>query len=285
MPEPTPSGLALIISPTTTTVSWTNEDNYAEVGPMVSGTTTSHDDNDIIVYNSPARYAVKAYLPPFDPSELSAEVSYTRTAHAATTTDTVVATDSATAALTSGGTAISTATVSDSVTVVSGFSVTATATATATDLAQSGQSIRTDFAPYWGTEDGYVHKTAPDILSDNGTSITSSWTSKTIDFAEDNVDNTGKWKTIYKFEYLYKEDDTDVPTVFSISSNGGATWATQSKNLGTAGDGRIEHAHFFWNKTGQFFVVKIEWPSTDKAFQFLGFDIVYDDQGDQFEVV
>jgi hypothetical protein len=158
-------------------------------------------------------------------------------------------------------------------------------TVTLSDSTGESQTLRTAFDYYWGTSDGYVHRTAKDLLSDNGLAITSTWTSKTVDFAEASSENTGKWKTIYQIEHLYKEDDTLVSTTYSISNDGGATWTSKTKYVGTSGDGRTEHAHFHWNKTGQFFVIRVVWSSTDKEFQFLGFDVIYEPGAEQFEVV
>lgn len=173
---------------------------------------------------------------------------------------------------------------SDAVTTVVSFVDSVSDTVTTTDVIADSQSIRMDYDYYWGSTSGYVYRNGEDLLSDASAAITSTWTSKTIDFAEDNSDNTGRWKTVYKMEYVYKEDDTDVPTTISISNDGGVTWTAQTKYIGDYGDGRIEHAHWFWNKTGQFFIVKVVWSSSDKEFQFLGFDMIYDDQGEQFEV-
>lgn len=243
----------------------------ATIGGLTGGVTYTFK---VVAYNT--------YVNSDDSNEVSV---YLGAVYTDTVTSTCTASDVASTTHTAVETITDTCTASDVQSNTCTFVNTITDTCTASDLTFSSQTIRTNFAYYWGTADGYVHTTAESYLSDNGTSITSEWTSKTIDFAEADPENTGKWKTIYRIEYIYKEDYTAVPTIFKVSSDGGATWTTQSKTWGTTGDGRIEHGHYHWNKTGQFFVVKIEWPSTDKAFQFLGFDVIYEPGADQWEVV
>jgi hypothetical protein len=226
--------------------------------------------------------ARNTYVSSADSNEVTA---YLGAIYADTLTDTVTVTDSATTGQTFVESLSDSVTITDSETESSTMSESLSDTVTITDLCLGGQTIKSDYDYYIGTSDGYVHRTAQDLLSDNGTSITSSWLSKTLDFAEIDAENTGRWKTIYRIEFIYKELDTAVTTIIKISTDGGNTWATQSKSLGTSGDGRIEHSHYHWNKTGQFFEVKVEWASSDKEFQFLGFDVVFDDAGDQYEVV
>lgn len=219
-------------------------------------------------------------------SDDSNEVSrYIGAVYSDSVSDSVTVSESVTTAVAFTNAVSETVTATDSFTAVFNFVISTSDTVTVSDSVASAQSIRTDYAYYWGTSDGYVHTTGEALLSDNGTAITSSWTSKTLDFAEDSSDNTGKWKTIYKIEYVFKEDDSTVLTSIGVSNDGGDTWTTIDKYLGTNGDGRMGSADYFWNKTGEFFVVKITWTSADKEFQFLGMDVVYDVQGDSWSVV
>lgn len=219
-------------------------------------------------------------------SDDSNEVSrYIGAVYSDSVSDSVTVSESVTTAVAFTNAVSETVTATDSFTAVFNFVISTSDTVTVSDSVASAQSIRTDCAYYWGTSDGYVHTTSEALLSDNGTAITSSWTSKTLDFAEDSSDNTGRWKTIYKIEYVFKEDDSTVLTSIGVSNDGGDTWTTIDKYLGTNGDGRMGSADYFWNKTGEFFVVKITWTSADKEFQFLGMDVVYDVQGDSWSVV
>ncbi len=243
----------------------------ATIGSLTGGATYTFK---VVAYNS--------WVTSADSNEVSL---YLGAVYTDIVTATCTASDLVTTAHTAVETSTATCTASDLATNNIVALATTTATCTASDAVYTSQTIKTDFAYYWGTADGYVHVTSAAYLSDNGISINSSWTSKTIDFAENDSENTGRWKTLYRIEYLYKEDYTAVPTIFKVSTDGGTTWTTQSKTWGDSGDGRVEHGHYHWNKTGQFFVVKIEWPSTDKGFQFLGFDMVYEPGADQYEVV
>jgi hypothetical protein len=171
------------------------------------------------------------------------------------------------------------------------YTTTVTDNLTLSDYISSAQSLKTDFTYYLGTESGAIYEYSQDYEYDDsalsGTSvpmpIVSTWWSKAIDFVEDDVENTGRWKTIYRIEFLYREWGT-IPVNFSISSDGGATWENSARNIGTSSNGRTEHAHFHFVTTGQFFVFKVEWSSATVGFQFLGFDVIYQEGPEQFEV-
>ena len=298
MPEPTPTGLTLTLYSTVNTVSWYNEDDYEWVvilkgfgsesvsdydvksGPMTTGTTSSFDDPQITPYNTAVKYAVKAYRPPYDPSDVSSEVTNTRWSE--TLTDTVNLSDSQTNTMAMSETLTDTINVSDSVATVCVFTVVLSDTINVGDSAMSGASIKTDFEYYWGTETGLVNLTNDSKLSDSGESISAYWTSKAIDCAEMDPNYTGRWKALYKVRYLGRDITAETPVVIKVSNDGGATWTTKEKYVGNDGDGRTVSKDFHYIETGQFFTVKIEWASTDKDFQFLGLMMDFDDNGEQF---
>jgi hypothetical protein len=163
------------------------------------------------------------------------------------------------------------------------FTSTATDTLTLADSTGDATSLKTDFSYYWGDSLGGIYSYDLDKTSDAGAAIASYWISKTIDFVEQDVENTGNWKCLRRIEYLYR-DWGAIPVSISISSNGGTSWETLTKSIGGYSDGRTEHAHFHFIKTGQFFIFKLEWPSATADFQFLGMDLVYSEEGSQFEV-
>ena len=113
--------------------------------------------------------------------------------------------------------------------------------------------------------------------------IVPSWISKTLDFSVEDPDHTGLWKTLYRVEYLYRDWGV-IPVTCSITVDGGATWQTQTKNVGGRNNGGTEHAHFYFVLTGQFFIIQFLWPSSTTDFQFLGFDAVYQENGETFPV-
>jgi hypothetical protein len=67
-----------------------------------------------------------------------------------------------------------------------------------------------------------------------------------------------------------------------VSDDGGATWTTVTKSCGNYNDGRTDGKTFHYIKNGQFFVFKVEWPSSTADFQFLGFDVTYEENGEEF---
>ena len=298
MPEPTPTGLTLTLYATVNTVTWTNEDDYDWVvllkgygdeavsdydtkdGPMVSGTQTSYDDPQLAPYNTPVKYAVQAYRNPYDPSDVSSEVTQTRFVD--TITDTVNVSDGQTNTMAMSVTLTDTVAVSDSATTACQFTVVLTDTINVSETTASGASIKSDFEYYWGTATGLVNLTNDSKLSDSDTSITADWTSKAIDCAEMDPNNTGRWKALYKVKYLGRDITSDTPVVIKVSNDGGSTWTTKEKYVGDDGDGRTVSKDFHYIETGQFFTVKIEWASTDKEFQFLGLMMDFDDNGEQF---
>jgi hypothetical protein len=161
-----------------------------------------------------------------------------------------------------------------------------------TDAVGSAQSLKTDFTYYLGTEVGAIYESSQDYQYDDtatsGTSVQAAivpvWWSKVIDFAEADEENTGKWKGLYRVELIYR-DWGSIPVTVHVSHDGGATWESKTKVLGSHTNGRTEHAHFHFYMTGQFFLFKIEWPSSTADFQFLGIDVVYEPTADEFDVL
>jgi hypothetical protein len=172
------------------------------------------------------------------------------------------------------------------------YTSTVSATVTATSAVSSAQTLKTDFTYYIGTAVGAIYEQSLDYQYDDsatsGTSVPAAivptWWSKTIDFVDTDAENTGRWKCLYRVEYLYRDFGV-IPVTVYVSTDGGATWTSKTKNIGTAGGtGKTEHAHFHFVITGQFFIFKIDWPSATYDFQFLGFDAVYQEMADQWEV-
>lgn len=208
-----------------------------------------------------------------------------------TITDTVTVSDGQTNTFLPTDTITDTVTAYTDTTDQANYTSTVTDTVTASDSVGSAQTLKTDFTYYIGTEVGAIYEQSLDYqYDDTATSgstvegaIVPVWYSKTIDCAENNEENTGKWKTLYRIEYIYR-DWGSVPVSIHASNDGGATWTTKTKTIGGSNSGKTEHAHFHFNMTGQFFIFKIEWPSSTADFQFLGMDMIYADAADQWEV-
>lgn len=295
MAEPAPTNVSVTFHPTYHTCDWTNNDTYDEIHvwrslgseassyyATVSGSNTGYDDYSVATSNTIYKYKFKAYRAPYLPSPFSDEVTVSRykdiLSETVTLSETI--TDPATFIEAVSDTITPTVTYTDRVTFVDSIGDTVTI---GDSIGTSGTvTIATDTQYLLGDSTGAIYIFDSAYTADNGATITSEWTSKTWDGAESDPTLTGKWKTIYRIEFLYVDKTADTPLTFSISSDGGSTWQSQSKTVGV-GDGRVEHTHFHFIKSGQFFKFKVQWPSTTKNFQFLGFDIVYEVMADQFE--
>ncbi len=143
-------------------------------------------------------------------------------------------------------------------------------TISVTDTQQSAQTIRTDFAYYWGSTDGNVYVTSDTYKSDNGTSIQSTWKSKVTDFSDISPEFTNKWKTIYYVKLTYIDKEASTPVWFYYSTDE-STWTSINKTLGS-GDDTVKDTYFHFIKTGMYFQFRVEWPSANKTFQFLGIE-------------
>jgi len=170
--------------------------------------------------------------------------------------------------------------VSDSVTSRATYVTTILDTCAVTDSITSTQTVRSLYTFYWGSSDGNVYVYDNGLLSDNGASILSSWTSKTVDFSELRPDLHDRWKTLYKVDLTYNDLTASTPVILGVSNDGGATFTSYSAQVGTGSLTVGQHTFWIVPMTGQYFVFRVEWPSPDKEFQLLGLDVQVEVMGE-----
>jgi hypothetical protein len=296
MAEPAPTNVSVTFHLGYHTLNWTNNDTYDEIHiwrslggegssyyATVSGSNTGYDDYSVGSNNTSYEYKLKAYRDPYLPSPFSDTATLSRYKDILSETVTLATTlYDPTAFLDAiSDTITPTVTYTDKVTYLDAVSD----TITIGDVIGSfgTVTIRSDTQYIIGDSTGELYIYGPAYTSDNGDSIASIWTSKTWDGSEQGVELSGNWKTIYKITHYYSDKSSATPVEFSISDDGGTTWDSQTKYVGT-GTGKIDSTDYHVLSTGQFFQFRVTWTSTDKTFQFLGFNVVYEVMSDQFEV-
>jgi hypothetical protein len=143
---------------------------------------------------------------------------------------------------------------------------------TFTDFVRDSQSISLEWKYFLADSAGEVYEYSDKFKGDAGLPISASWESKQTDFGDQDRGVADKAKYI-NYVRLYYEDKTASTTVsFSISNDGGVTWVTKTKSIGT-GDGKSKAVDFWFRKTGHHFKFKIEHGSTDKEFLWAGFHV------------
>lgn len=247
---------------------------YATVG----GSDTTYEDTGMWYDNAVYSYKIIAFGFPDEPTDIEYTGIYSDTVSDTVTVSSITPTEVLGIA----------DTVSDTITVWSltpveivGMLDTVTDTVTVTDSQTGSQSLKTDYAYYWGTEAGVSHCFDPGYKSDNGVSILSMWRSKVIDFGELRMDLSAKWKTIYRISIQYVDLVTETPVIVSISTNGGSTWTSSTTTyVGTGSLATSNKDFHFTGICGQYFDVKIEYPSTDKTFQLISMDVYFEPYGE-----
>ena len=268
---------------------WTNKDTYTyiEVWRNASGGSYSliktyydgsreaHDDygrTSNITYG----YKVRGCS---DVAQSNYSNALTRTLWADTLTDTVTCTPSISE---SAETMLGDVTCTPTVTHACTINDTHTVTVTCTPLIQDAQSVSADYAYYVGRADGAVCLTSDDYAGDAGEVITATWTSKVTDFSDQFPDWADQYKCVYSVKLLY-EDLEAIDVTMSISSDGGNTWTTNAKNIGS-GDGKTKAKEFFFMKHGQYFQFKIVHASATTTFKFLGLEVEVEPTGEWYAI-
>lgn len=293
MPEPTPTGFTLTIVGDVNRLSWTNVEtdpaSYVSIAKKAENESTfygladvaypgnSYDDTATTGYDNVAlQYYLRTFLYPYEESPATSTLSITRWAD--TKTDTASVADAAPTEVHNQLSSVSdTVTVSDLATAVTKWASTVTDTVTASDSMTDAQIIKTTFAHYMGMYDGTVHTVSGDYLSDNGTSITSTW--ETI---ETNLGLPTAYKTVYKVTLRYVDKSASTPIAVMLSNDGGVSWQGTSKSVGTA-DGKTHTRSYWFNESGEYFKFKVECASTDKEFQVIGLDVEFEPGGETVE--
>lgn len=269
---------------------WTNQEKYASVeiwrnedGGSYSliktyyGTREAHDDygrSSNVTYG----YKVCGYLGFY--TDFSNAL--TRTLWADTITATVSCAPSASHSGSSEDIIFTEVTCTPTATHQVTVSSTSLATVTCTPSIQDAQSVKPDYAYYVGRADGDVCLTSYDYKGDAGNNITATWISKVTDFSDQFPDWADKYKCVYSVKLIY-EDLENIDVHMYISNDGGATWTSSTKSIGT-GDGKAKAKEFFFMKHGQYFQFKIVHASASKSFKFLGLEVEVDEAGDFYAV-
>lgn len=140
---------------------------------------------------------------------------------------------------------------------------------------------------YFGDSDGKLYAFLESEEGDNARSIGAYWRSKRLDFTDQFPQYNNTWKTIDKVQLIYLDKITSTPVTIYISNDGGVTWTSRTRTLGT-GNGKTKTADFFFMDkeviTGKYFNFKIECSSATKTFEWLGLEVTFIPRGEYFEV-
>jgi phage major head subunit gpT-like protein len=131
---------------------------------------------------------------------------------------------------------------------------------------------------YLGDSGGNVYEYSASQTSDAGTSITSRWESRLIDFGDDQAD---RWKTISQVKLIYDDDNAHTVTV-SLSTDDGTTWTDNDRTFGSGSGVEAEENFGFW-LTGKQFRIKLEHASATTTFTWTELAVDYITQASFFE--
>ena len=207
-----------------------------------------------------------------------------------TTTETVVVLDSETDSVSDSTATAYTSRDSVSCTDIATFTVDAevpvdysdevTDTVTCTDTLVTTIITPQTYGYFLGSSGGSVYAYNEDEHGDNGVAINSYWKSKRLDFADEYPDFLTKWKTI-DYLLLTYVDRTSHTITLSLSTDGGVTWDSKTKTVGS-GSGRVLEKPFHFWKTGRFFNFKITNNSSTENFQWIRLTAHFTPQTEQF---
>jgi len=146
-------------------------------------------------------------------------------------------------------------------------------TLTLTDTVKSSGALRTDYSYFLGSSDGELYAYDSAYKSDNGTSISSFWRSKTTDFSDQYSNFLNQFWTVYGATLRYVDLSADTNVTLYYSTDGGATWVSGGMNTVGTGDGTTKETEFYFIETGKHFDFKIEHGSTGNLFQWIALDL------------
>ena len=149
------------------------------------------------------------------------------------------------------------------------------------DFAIDAKDIITNYVYYLGTAAGGIYEYGGFYKSDAGTAITARWESKDTDFADQSTENSDKFKTVEFVRLHYIDKSAGARISIKVSTDGGASWTTKTKSIGT-GDSKGKTKDFHFIITGQIFRFAIESISVTDDFQWVGLEIFYNPGGDYF---
>ena len=143
--------------------------------------------------------------------------------------------------------------------------------------------LETDYGYYFGSYNGKVYAESEDHTSDDGNFIDAYWISKDADFADMHIDCLDKFKSLYRIKLWYQDLKINTNVTVSISIDGGATWDSKTKVFGTA-DLTVKCAEYFFIKTSNKFMFKVESNNDTDKFQWLSLEVFFTVGGDWFTV-
>jgi hypothetical protein len=161
------------------------------------------------------------------------------------------------------------------------ISDTITETVAVADYVIDAKDIITNYVYYLGTATGGIYEYGGFYKSDAGTAITARWESKDTDFADQSIENSDKFKTVEFVRLHYIDKSAGARISIKVSTDGGASWTTKTKSIGT-GNSKGKIKDFYFIKTGQIFRFAIESISTTDEFQWVGLEAFYSLGGDGF---
>ena len=142
-----------------------------------------------------------------------------------------------------------------------------------------------DEEKFVGGRNLYLFGTA--YAADNSKTIKCSYRTKRLDFTDQDEEGLNQWKTVDKIQLTYRDIDADTPITIYLSDDGGETWVSVSRTIGT-GDKRTKTADFWFldkeSITAQFFTFKIECDSSTKSFEWNALSVYYTPRGEFFEI-
>lgn len=148
------------------------------------------------------------------------------------------------------------------------------------------QNLASDYAYYLGTSTGDVYTYSEDYYGDNGATVTSTYYTKMLDFADLYPQYSEHWKTIHKVRLIYIDNGAHSVTV-KVSNDGGTTWSSSTRTVGTSSN-VLHEADFFFTTQSHITDVHInfalEHTSSDATFQWLGMEIIADVGAEWFEI-
>jgi len=138
---------------------------------------------------------------------------------------------------------------------------TITETVEVADYVIDATDIITSYAYYLGTATGGIYEYGGFYKSDAGTAITARWESKDTDFADQSIENSDKFKIVEFVRLHYIDKSAGARISIRVSTDGGASWTTKTKSIGT-GDSKGKIKDFYFVKTGQIFRFAVQSIST-----------------------
>ena len=292
----TPSGPdATSTSRYTATLSWTNEAEYTDIVigvysdsyPSVHYETIDGADEEWVDTglndNDTTYYFIRGEVHG-EESAWTEEV-YT-TAHYSLDTNTTAVTQSLYQTVQSPGaysnTVIDYAQASESITSQSVMATTDTNTTAVWDYNESSQTIKTNYCNYLGLANGDICEYSTSKHGDGSYPIVCQWESKDTDFGDQDPRLTDRNKTVWAIK-LHYEDLEEATFTVGISTDGGATWTTVNKTVGS-GTERAASKTFHFHKTGQRFKFRVQHTSASETFKLTGMEIEYEDAGEHWDV-